>query len=192
YGIVAALLLLGLPLAENWSDRGKLFALLPKPAWSWHHHLRDWLWRALLTSFGVGVAATLVSAVSGVLFFQLFTPGALLANVVLIPAASFVIMAGFISLLGGLLGLTSISLVFNHAAVVLLAAIDALVRGFVQLPAMWFPAQFASSWTGPLAFSALMTLLLFGYARRWQKTAGGLWLPFVFVTLVLIFGVNFG
>jgi competence protein ComEC len=32
YGIVAALLLLGLPLAERWSEQGKLFALLPKAA----------------------------------------------------------------------------------------------------------------------------------------------------------------
>lgn len=192
YGIVAALLLLGLPLAESWAERGKLFAQLPKVTWSWHQHARDWLWQTLVTSLGIGVAATLVSAVSGVLFFQLFTPGALFANLVLIPAASLVIMAGFVSLLGGMLGLTAVSSLFNHAAIVLLAAIDGLVRAFVRLPAAWFPAHFGSPWTGPLAFAGLMALLLFGYARRWQKNAGGFWPPFVFVVLVLILGVKFG
>jgi competence protein ComEC len=192
YGIVAALLLLGLPLAETWSDRGKIFRQLPKPTWAWHHHLRDGLWRALLGSLGIGVAAMLVSAISGVLFFGLFTPGALLANLVLIPAGSFVIMAGFVSLLGGLLGLTPLSSLFNHAAVVLLISIDALVRGLVRLPGMWFPAQFTSAWTGPLTFAGLMVLLVFGYAWRWRKSIGGFWPPFVFVTFVLIFGVKFG
>jgi competence protein ComEC len=192
YGIVAALLLLGLPLAESWSERGKLFALLPKATWQWHHHVRDWAWRSGATSLGVGVAATLVSAVSGVLFFQLFTPGALLANLALIPAASLVIMAGFVSLLGGMLGLTAVSSLFNHAAVVVLAVIDALIRGFVRLPAMWYSAHFRSSWAGPLALAGLMALLLFGYARRWQKGAGGFWPPFVFVAAVLILCVKFG
>jgi competence protein ComEC len=192
YGIVAALLLMGLPLGETWGQARSLFAHLPKPLWRWHQHGRDWIWRGLLTSFGVGVATTLVSAVSGVLFFELFTPGALFANLVLIPTASLVIMAGFISLLGGMLGLTFISVLFNHAAVLLLAVIDGLVRGFVRLPAMWFPAHFAAPWTGPLAFAGLMGLLLFGYHQRWRIRVGGYWAPVAFVALVLILGVKFG
>lgn len=192
YGIVAALLLLGLPLAESWAERGKLFTHLPKPTWRWHHHTRDWLWRGLVSSLGIGIAATLVSAVSGVLFFQLFTPGALFANLVLIPVASLVIMAGFLSLLGGMLGLAAVSSLFNHAAIVVLLVIDGLVRGFVRVPAMWYPAHFVGAYTGSSAFAGLMALLLFGYARRWQKRAGGFWPPFVFVAAVLILGVKFG
>lgn len=192
YGIVAALILLGLPLAEKWSERGKLFAFLPKPMWRWHHRVRDWAWRATLPAIAIGLAATLVSAVSGVLFFKLFTPGALPANLALIPAASLVIIAGFVSLLCGLAGLQAASALFNHAAVLLLAVVEAVVRGFVQLPAMWFAAHFTSAWIGNAAFVLLMATLLFGYARRWRKTSGGFWLPFAVVALVLIFGVKFG
>jgi competence protein ComEC len=192
YGIVAALVLFGLPLADTWLERWKLFRLLPKATWMWHHHARDFIWRGLLSSLGLGLAATLVSAVSGVMFFQLFTPGALLANLVLIPIASLVIIAGFVSLLGGMLGLTLLSSLFNHAAVLILAGIEAAVRGFLKLPAMWYPAHFTSSWTGPLAFAGLLALLFFGYARRWEKRAGSFWPPFAFVALVFIFGVKFG
>lgn len=192
YGIVAALLLFGLPLADIWLERGKLFSPLPKPTWAWHHHARDWLWRATVGALAIGIAATLVSTVSGVMFFKLFTPGALIANLVLIPAASLVIVAGFISLLGGLLGLTPLCVLFNHAAVVLLAAIDALVRGFVQLPAMWFPAHFIHPATGTFTLAALLALLIFGYAQQWGKTRGGFWPPFALVALALAFGAKFG
>lgn len=192
YGIVAALLLLGLPLADAWLERGKLFVMLPKPLWRWHHHLCDGLWRGTLKALGIGVAATLVSAVSGVMFFELFTPGALLSNLILIPAASFVIMGGFASLLSGLVGLEAWSALFNHAAVLLLAIIEATVRGFVQLPAMWFDARFASPWIGTLGLVLLMATLFFGYGESWRKTRGGFWPPFVLVALILIFGVKFG
>jgi competence protein ComEC len=191
YGIVAALILLGLPLADAWAERGNLFVLLPKPIWRWHHHVVDWAWRKIIPAAAIGLAATLVSAVSGVLFFKLFTPGALLSNLALIPAASLVIVAGFVSLLCGLIGLEAGSAVFNHAAALLLAAIEALVRGFVRLPAMWFEASFLAPWIGNVAFVLLIAALLFGYARNWEKTAGGFWLPFALVALVLIFGVKF-
>ncbi|HEX2852036.1 MAG TPA: ComEC/Rec2 family competence protein [Opitutaceae bacterium] len=192
YGIVAALILLGLPLADAWSERGKLFVLLPKPAWRWHHHATERAWRQLLPAAAIGVAATLVSAVSGVLFFQLFTPGALLANLAMIPAASLVIIAGFVSLLCGLTGCEAWTALFNHAAILLLAVIEALVRGFVKVPGMWFAARFAAPWIGTLWFVLLLAALLFGYAQHWRKKRGGFWPPFVVVVLALIFGVKFG
>lgn len=191
YGIVAALLLMGLPLGENWSETRKLFRDRPTELWTWHHHTREWAWRSLLTTLGVGFATTLVGAVSGVLFFQLFTPGALFANLAFIPAGSLVIMAGFLSLLGGLLHFHAMSLLFNHAAVLALAVIDRLVRIFVRVPTMWFPAHFAPAWAGPAAFTGLIALLFFGYARRWEKKSGGFWLPVVWVTLTLILCVKF-
>jgi competence protein ComEC len=192
YGIVAAILLLGLPLADSCLERVKLFRWLPTPTWQWHHHLRDWGWRAMVSALGIGVAATLVSAVSGVLFFQLFTPGALLVNLVLIPVASLVIMSGFLSLLCGLAGLDAWTALFNHATVLMLAGIEALVRGFVRLPGMWFEARFVNSWIGAAGLVLLLASLLFGYAQRWEKKRGGFWPPFAVVALLLTFGVKFG
>ncbi len=38
YGIVSSLLLLGLPLAENWTTQSAPFRRLPRTTWSWYHH----------------------------------------------------------------------------------------------------------------------------------------------------------
>jgi competence protein ComEC len=192
YGIVAALLLLGLPLADAWLERSNLFASLPEVTWRWHHYGWRWLWRQTVTAMSIGVAATLVGTLSGILFFQIFTPGGLLANLLLIPAAFLVIMAGFLSLLFGLMGATFLSVLFNHAAVAALAAIDALVRGFVRLPAMWFEARFTAPELGALALTILMAALFYGYAQAWKPTRGGWWPPFVVVALALILSVKFG
>ena len=192
YGIVAALLLLGLPLSEAWQARWAPFRDLPEATWGWPRHAVAWLWRWTTTALALGLASSLVGTVSGVLFFNLFTPGALPINMVLIPAASLVILGGFISLLCGLAGWTASSVLFNHAAVLLLCGIDRVVRWFLHLPAMWFEASFTQAWLGPASLAALLGLIVFGYSQRWELKRGGFWPPFAFVALVLIVGVKFG
>ncbi len=192
YGIVAALLLLGLPLGEAWLARWRWRADLPKATWRWHQHLFDWFRRGVVGAVAIGVASTLVSAVTGVMFFGLFTPGALLANLVLIPAASVVILGGVASLLAGLAGATALSGLFNHAAVLVLLGIDASVRWFVRVPGMWHGARFAAPWVGAAALGVLVAALLAGYAAGWRRERGGWWPPFAVVAVALIFGVKFG
>ena len=192
YGIVAALLLLGLPLAENWQTRWTPFRDLPEATWGWHRRMIVAVWRTGTSALALGLASSLVGTVSGIVFFKLFTPGALLTNLVLIPAASLVMLGGFLSLLCGLVGFTAGSVLFNHAAVLLLWGIDRVVRGFLRLPAMWFEARFAKAWLGPVALAVLLALVLFGYAQHWERRRGGFWPPFALVALVVILGVKFG
>lgn len=105
YGIVLALLLFGLPLADQLHARLAWFQDLPRATWRWHHRARAAGWHATLTAVAIGIAASLVSAVTGIMFFGLFTPGSLLANLWLIPAASAVILAGFVSMVAACSGL---------------------------------------------------------------------------------------
>lgn len=192
YGIVAALLLLGLPLADRWQARFALFRDLPKVSWGWHRRAIDWLWRALLGATAIGLAASLVSAVTGVLFFKLFTPGALLANLWLIPASTGVILMGFVSLLCGLAGWAAGSLLSNHAAVLILLLVEKAIRGFVTVPAMWFAAEFRAAWIGPAALALLLGVLGLGYAQRWRSWNRFYWAPFAVVALTLIAGMKLG
>jgi len=192
YGIVAALLLLGLPLSEQWSETGTLFKDLPKISWVWHQRLRDLIWRGLLSAVGIGVATALVSAVTGVLFFNLFTPGALLANLWLIPASSLVILFGLTSLLSGLAGFTAGSALANHAAVFVLWAVDRGVKVNVALPGMWQNAAFRAPWIGVVTLALLVAVMVAGYASNWKGWARGFWPPFAVVVVAMIFGVKFG
>jgi competence protein ComEC len=191
YGIVAALLLLGLPLADSWQSRLTLFRDLPKVSWGWHRRWIDLAWRATLAAAAIGTAASLVSAVTGVLFFNLFTPGALLANLWLIPACTGVLYMGMLSLLFGAPGFATGSVLANHAALLLLWTVEKGIQFSVEIPAMWFEAVFKNSWLGPLTLGALLIVLVVGYAGNWQGWHKGYWAPFAVVGLALVFGVTF-
>ncbi|MDD2765626.1 MAG: ComEC/Rec2 family competence protein [Opitutaceae bacterium] len=190
YGIVAVLLLLGWPLAGQLQARWPLFAALPEAAWGWHRRLANWIWRALLGMLGIGLAAALVSTVSSIQFFQLFTPGALLVNLLLIPLSTLVIGAGFLSLLCGLAGCSAGSAIFNHAGALLLWLMDASLRSALTVPGVYQAAQFRAAWLGPVFLAGLMAACLAGYAWHWRRERGGFWPPFVLVALLLILGVK--
>jgi competence protein ComEC len=191
YGIVAALLLLGLPLAGSWRARWTPFRDLPPAGWSWWQRGAAAAWNGMISAVALGLAASLVGAVSGVTFFGLITPGALAINLILIPVSSLVITSGFLSLLCGLAGCPVASSLFNHAAALVLWGADALVRGFVRLPAAWFNAHFVPSWLGQAVFAALLASLLLGYHAGWPRRFGGFWPPFLLTGLALGWGVRF-
>jgi len=192
YGIVAALLLLGLPLAEHWQEKWTLFAEVPKVAWAPWQRALDWLVRSLAGALGIGVATTLISGIAGVLYFQLLTPGALVANLVLIPASSLALWSGFLSLLFGLIGLGWLSNVFNHAAALTLLAMEKGIQFFLTIPGVFATAHFRSSAIGYLALIGLLATLFFGYSVAWQTRGGRWWPPFLWVALVFAAGVRYG
>jgi competence protein ComEC len=192
YGIVAALLLIGLPLAGAWERRLELFRDLPPATWAWHHRLRSLLWRGALGIGAIGLAASLVSAITGIMFFELFTPGSFVVNLWLIPASMFAIYFGFVALLCGLVGLTAAAVLANHAAVVLLWSIQGGVAQSVSWPGMWWSAAFRAPWVGPAALGLLLLALIVGYAHRWSGWHRGFWTPFAIVALALGLGVTYG
>jgi competence protein ComEC len=192
YSIVTALLVLGVPLGDRVTARWSPWRDLPKPAWGLWQHAIDIGWRWLSAALAIGIATTLVSVLTGVQFFQLLTPGSFATNLILIPAAGIVTLAGFAALLCGLVGAAPIATLMNYAAALTLGFIEAVVRLSVQVPAAFLPAQFHPAWMGGVALIALLTALLFGYATEWRLARGGWWPPFAIVALVLMFGMKFG
>ena len=192
YGIVTALLVLGLPLGEAWRARWKPWRDLPAATWRPWQKAVDIAWRWLSTTLAIGVATTLVGLLTGVQFFRLLTPGALVANLVLIPAAMAATLGGFASLLCGLVGFTPGAILCNHAAAVILLAIEWLVRSSVRLPGAYLAAHFSPAWVGPATLTLLLAALLAGYGADWRRDRGGWWPPFAIVAGALIFGMKFG
>jgi competence protein ComEC len=194
YAIVAALLVLGLPLGEAWLARWSPWRDIPPVTWTWWQRGIAVAWSTGAAAVAIGVATTLVSLLTGVQFFRLLTPGALLANLVLIPAAMIATLGGFASLLCGLIGFGPGAVLCNHAAALTLYLIEELVRWSVRLPGAFVPARFTAGWIGSASLAILMVVLVIGYAKQW-KTASGRgwwWPPFAVVATVLIFGVTFG
>jgi competence protein ComEC len=163
---------------------------LPLSNWSWHHHARAWVRRRLFDLLGIGGAATLVSAITGVEYFGVFATGGLFANLVLVPLASVVIMTGFISLVLGLAGMGWADRLCNEAAGLLLRLIDAMIRLGTGIPGAAWTARFRADWIGPAALTLLVATLLAGYAWGWRKERGGFWPPLGVVALTLLCGVK--
>ena len=190
YGIVAALLLLGLPLGEAWMDAWTPAADLPKAAWHWWHQAANATWRWLAAALAVGLATTLVGLLCGVHYFGLLTPGALVTNLALIPAAMIVTLGGFAALVCGLAGWTWGAVICNHAAALVFLGIEHVVAVSVRVPGAFMAAKFSAAWIGPAALTALGVILLAGYALGWRRRLFW-WAPFALVAGVLIFGINF-
>jgi len=77
--------------------------------------LADQVWRAFLRNVGIGLASSLVSTISTIQYFQLFTPGSLASTSVLIPLSTLVIGAGFLSFAVRACRLHRRQRLFNHA-----------------------------------------------------------------------------
>jgi competence protein ComEC len=192
YSVVLTLVALGAPLSERWQAAWRPFSYRPKINWHRYHHAIAWSGRWLLGAGAACWASFVGSTPSGIGNFHLFSPGSLVANLAIIPLASLAITSGFLSLLSGLVGLLSLSALFNSAAAVILLSMDWLVRHETSVPGFYFNAHFIRGWMAPAAVAALAAVLLAGVAGRWSRRYGGFWPPALLIGLILVFWVKFG
>ncbi len=192
YLVVGAIVLMGLPLSALWQDWWRPFAHLPEADWGWWRRAMRWSGRKVLGATAITIAALLGSMPATIAFFGLFTPVGLLANLIVLPLASLAIIAGFVSILIGSTGVAAGSVLFNHAAAVLILVMDWLVRLGTALPLAWLPAGYRAPWLEPALIAAPLALMLLGAQLRWRNSAGGYWLPAAGVTLLLLACVRLG
>ncbi len=190
YLVVLALIVMGAPLAERWKAAWRPFADLPEISWGWWRTGLVLGGRRFLDAFAATWSASVASAPASIGYFGLFSPGALLANLVVVPLASFALFAGVGSLLAGVLGVGPVSVVFNHAAAMLIIAMDWLVRTGTEVPGMFFPAGFRADWMAAACMALTAALLLLGLGLRWARDRGGFWLMPALLALALILSVK--
>jgi competence protein ComEC len=208
YGVVAALVLLGLPLGARLRRRLPPFPALPRAFWDrpippgsgWPLRRRVFhlsrraagrLQEHLFDALGPGIAAALSAALCGIGFFRLLAPVGLLSNLVLVPPAGLAITAGFFSLGFGLAGALPASRLLNRSAGVLLWLISGAMRILNRIPGGSLPAHFRAPWIGPASLVLFLAACMAGYAGGWRGRRGGFWPPFAVVALALALGVSY-
>lgn len=192
YLVVGAIVLMGMPLAAAWQDRWRPWAGLPEADWGTARHLLRAAGRWLLGTLAITTAALLGSTPATIVTFGLFTPGALVANLVIVPLASLALIAGFLAFLAGLSGLPGLTLLFNHAAALLILVMEELVRLGTSLPLAYFPAALRAPGLAGPAMLVPLGLMLLGAARRWRGRGGSFWLPGAGLAAVLLACVRLG
>ncbi|HEX2099842.1 MAG TPA: ComEC/Rec2 family competence protein, partial [Candidatus Synoicihabitans sp.] len=190
YGIVAALLLYGVPLATYWTEKGRLWRDVPAVSLRGWQRLLATVWKALQGSVAIGLAAALMSAISAVAFFGWFTPGSALANLPLIPMAGAVILSGLASLVCAAFGAGAVGVLFNHAAGLTLTAMQHVLVVVTSIPGTATEAAFRTSWFGEAAIIVLLITLITGYSAGWNRVRGSFWVPVFVVVLLLSFGMR--
>jgi competence protein ComEC len=191
FAVVTGILLYGLPLAERWQLAGQPFSHLPHADHGWLRKTAREVHRWASGSLGVSISATLVSTPLAIAYFGVFAPGAILANVLLVPLAGLVVTAGFCSTLASLLPTAAVSSFFNHAALATLATMEAVVAVGALAPGFSWPAAFADVRWAFATVASLLGLLLVGYARGWRPVRFAFWAPIAGLGAALIFGVTF-
>ncbi len=190
YGIVAALLLYGVPLQERWLGRWQPWATLPKADWGLWRHAVEGSGRLALGVVALGLAAALVSTPASLAHFGLLAPVGFFVNLLLVPAAGLVLFAGVGSLILGGLGLTPLAVLFNHASALVLALMEKIIVGSLALPGASVPAEFVAPWLAGASGVGMLALLALGYVRGWRPREGGYWTPYAVLGLVLVLGVR--
>ncbi len=170
YLTVAAILLLGLPLADTLNRSLPLFAGIPVGLQTWLERktvkAKTWLCNAV----AISAAAFTTSSLLGAYYFQILPVYGVVTNLFALPTASLAIVAGFLSIVcSPLSSIVPLSELFNNAAIVLIALIHGFLDFCVTLPGASIDVAPFSSGILAACLGAVMSLCLLSYAKTGQK-----------------------
>ncbi|MDR2863503.1 MAG: ComEC/Rec2 family competence protein [Puniceicoccales bacterium] len=168
YGVVAALVFYGLPLAAWLRERWNPWAFRPASG-GWRQRVAERALDWLTGSLGIGAASMLAGAPLVVTHFNLFSAGSLLANLGVVPLAFPVMVIGFAVMAPGLAGLDALVAPLNWLAGWNLLLLGALTKLFSNLPGMAWTLEYRAEWIGQVTTLILLGVWLalpFGAAKR--------------------------
>lgn len=133
FAVVGTIVLVADPLARKAQGLTAPDPFLPRSLVSPFRRLATMISDAVIHGSSVSLAAWLGSLVLVLCYFHLVTPISLLANLVVVPLAFFILAIALLSLVTAPISL-SISIVFNNANWFLAKTVLGLVHWFAQLP----------------------------------------------------------
>lgn len=161
YLVVAGILLYGLPL-QIWIDqKWPAFPFLPHADWTWRERVivtvRTFLISALAISSGAFLASTPLIA----LHFNLYTPGGILLNLALVPAATLVVFCGVGSMLCAVVNASTLAALLNFPAQFSLTAMIGIIESWATSPILFHSinAAHATLWESLLILNTLALFL---------------------------------
>ena len=188
YTIVFALLLHGLPLGAELNRRWQPWKNLPRVSLNRFQRWIQHRTKIVIATVAMTWSAFLIGLISGVGIFGWFTPGAFLANLVLVPLAGFVIATGCGSLLFGFLGMGGIALLFNHAGALILWTMYGVLEQVLH-PLAGITAHFHQPWWGEMGIVAVFIAMVATYEMKPSSSPWRWGVPTLTTVLVLVTGL---
>ena len=190
YSVVAAILIYAVPLARTLNARITLFADLPPNRVTRLHRWTQKACKWLMATVCVSFAATLASTPLIIEYFEVFTPGAIILNIALVPLASLLVCSGISSLLVGTAHLEFLSVFLNHASWVIIAVMNLLVGIGHSMPGYYWNLSFRWPHYGTVCIALLLFTMIVGRARVMRRWWVRYWLPPALLVLLLVVGAT--
>ncbi len=134
YSVVLSILLLGIPLSQRLLVRFPLFQWVLPMNLRWWQRAWKMVFRWAVQSCTISLAATLGSAPLIALHFEVWTPGAIFFNALLVPVGSLVVSIGVLVILSYSIGLAVLAEFFARAAWLALFLMDHFIAQAVRIP----------------------------------------------------------
>lgn len=164
YAVVGGILLYGVPLSNWASERFRAYRYLPEHGLTRRQRITATIWRWTLMTASISVSATIFSAPLTIQYFGVFTPGAIILNMALVPLASAVILTAAGSAIIGITGLTTVGIWINHLTWGLIWVLEKIVNLAAAVPGLFYSMQWR---TEGLAAITVCSLFL-GFAASMQ------------------------
>ena len=190
YSVVTGILLYGLPLAAFFKERLFTESFIPiseTPHWK---RATTWTKTKLLESSAITLSATLLSTPLVLGYFQMFSPGAFLLNLILIPLASLTITLGFVSLICGLLFIPVMPVLFNQLASFCIIGLTNSVSWGLKTPYIFWEAYSRSTLLTLTGILGLLVLLICTRPCMLKNRFFRLLAPLLFAALWTIITIN--
>lgn len=170
YSVVLSILLLGLPLSREILRRWPLFTfVLPEDHRWWQRWIVAGRLRAI-ESLCISFSATVGSAPLIVLHFEVWTPGAIVLNALLIPLAGLAVATGVLIVVSGTFGLASVGGFLAHGAWLIVLAMEGLVRTAAAIPGSYSERAWeAPAYAYGVLGCFLLVLLVRTDAGPWRR-----------------------
>jgi len=192
YGIVAGIMLYGMPLGELMRDNWPLYEDLPRQSIGKYHSFmlgaRDWIAETL----GSTIGAFVVAAPLSIMYFGNFSPGSLLLNILMIPLALLSAVASVITiilaaaaLLPGLAWLGAVGIFFNFADWACAWEMHDIITTISEAPLLFFKVGFPAQWCGPAATVAILALLVILRDRKLRASLPWMLAPVYLLAIIV-------
>jgi competence protein ComEC len=170
--LVLAILLLAVPIQRRMEPLAAPDDFIPERLWTHTQRVRLAVWKLFAATAGVTVAAWLGSLLFMAGYFHLFSPSAIIANLLAVPLAFLVLALGLLSLVAGA-AFIPLAMAINHANALCASALITVVSAFAKLPGGHVYIEIPRATPSPVCE---VTMLDVGEGAAIHIRAGGDWL----------------
>jgi competence protein ComEC len=169
YTVVSGILLWGIPLYQSLRYRWHERILQKQVDLSKGRMLLNRTVEIIGGTFCISLSATLASAPLSILYFGILAPFAVFLNMILIPIASLVIIAGLFSLIGSCCLLPAISGFFNHGPLLLIQIMSGLLDNAAHVPNTFVKTTWVTESFGISTVILFLSSLLVVHGIKWRN-----------------------